>query len=467
MNKFLRSTIAAAASVVIFAGCTIPGTNTKVGGKKANTDSYSYSPTETENPEQVYEWLIKPSIQADNIISFDASKIDPDKAESKMYYNYSVIRQSGRYGLIDYSGNIIISPDYDDYYLCSCGEIVLFNVIDERKGEYEYVTLDKDDHPTDIPSHTENSYSVYYWDISTQKVFEGESDSDEVSEYTGKRTVAVTEANVELDDYGSLKVSVPDDALCGLAKEGALLVDCQYDAYYAPSGKSIGNTYVAFRNAAGKWGYFDNEGQQIIDFICDGDPNAYNGMTNDDQLLIHPYLFCDEYLPVYTDGFYSYYDLDGEQVVRQGEFSQARPVNNGRAWIKQGEYWGIIQLGEIVEEEKEKPKDDSSSQVTSTTSQYYYWTESTEEDESADETELSVETDENGNAVTTADTGEWTDTAATLPDDAGQTDTQPVDTEPVYTEPVVTEPAFTEQPVYTDPVYTEPAVPELPGDFFE
>ena len=453
MNKLLRSTAAAVMSAVLMAGCTIPGTNARVGGKNEKTDSYSYSPTVTADSEEVYSWLIRPSVQADNIISFDASRIDPDNATSKMYINYSVIRDSGKYGLIDYAGNVVIKPEYDDYYVCSCGEIVLLNVIDERKHEYEYRTIDDKRQVTDIPAHTEADDPVYYWDTQSQKLFTGQKGDESVTEYTGKKTVAVTEANVELDDYGNYIVKVPEGALCGLAKEGSLIVDCQYDAYYAPAYKGVGSTLVAFLNASGKWGYLDHDGNTVIDFICDGDPNAYNGLLNDDQMLIHPYLFCDDYIPVYKDGYYSYYDFTGEQVVRSGEFAQARPINNGRAWVKQNDFWGVIQMGEIIEEER--PVDEDSSIVTTTSTQ---WTQTTSEttESQPEYTDWTAVTDEYGNPVTTSADSTWTDPAYT----------DPAYTDPAYTEPVYTDPVNT-QPVVTDPVVTDTGSPGIPSDFFE
>ena len=454
MNRFLRSTAAFVTAAVMLSGCTAPGMNNNGGKRHEMSDSYSYTPEEEQRSEQAYTWLIKPSIQADNIISFDASRIDPDHIENRAFINYSVIRQSGKYGLIDYAGNIIVKPEWDDYYVCSCGEIVLLNVIDDRKKEYEYCTVDEDKLLSDTPKHTEDTSHVFYVDIQSGKIFEGVRGGTEVTEYKGKKAVAVTQANITLEDNGTaFTVSVPDDALCGMAKEGELIVDAQYDAYYAPAYKGAGSTAIAFRNASGKWGYFDDEGNMIIDFIADGDPNAYNGMVTDDQLLIHPYLFCDDYIPVYKDGYYSFYDYSGEQVVRAGEFAQARPINNGRAWVKQNEFWGVIQMGEIVEEERRK--DDSSSQASSTSTYMTYWTDdSSQTDDSAAYT---VATDVNGNPITTTTADPngtfWSD----LNTDTGLSTDTGAYTEPSYTEPVYTEPA------YTEPVYTEPAAP-VPAD---
>ena len=165
MNRFLRSTAAFVTAAVMLSGCTAPGMNNNGGKRHEMSDSYSYTPEEEQRSEQAYTWLIKPSIQADNIISFDASRIDPDHIENRAFINYSVIRQSGKYGLIDYAGNIIVKPEWDDYYVCSCGEIVLLNVIDDRKKEYEYCTVDEDKLLSDTPKHTEDTSHVFYVDI--------------------------------------------------------------------------------------------------------------------------------------------------------------------------------------------------------------------------------------------------------------------------------------------------------------
>ena len=86
MNKIFRSIAAAAAAAVVFAGCTIPGTNQKIGGND-NANSYSFSPTENTESEEVFSWMIQPSVQADNIISFDASRIDPDSQNNRSFIN--------------------------------------------------------------------------------------------------------------------------------------------------------------------------------------------------------------------------------------------------------------------------------------------------------------------------------------------------------------------------------------------
>ncbi len=439
MSKFLRRVLAAAAAGVMLTGCTMPGTEDQ-NDDNSMTDSYSYSPVDMEEETVSYSWIMQPSINVDNIIVFDGSLIDSDNEKNTAYKNYAVIYNNGKYGLIDYKGNIVVDPKYDDYYTCWCGEIVLFNVIDEKNEEYEYCTIDSSKQITDTISWHDDNSPRYYWDSENAKVYYKNRNEDHAYEYTGKKAVAVTEARVEYDDYGNLDIKVEDGALCGLAKKGELIVQPEYVDFYAPSYKGAGATCIAFKNSEGKWGYLDSDGQVIIDFKCDGDMSTYNGRMMDDETKSHPYLFNGDYVPVSVNGFWGYYDRDGQCIVNPGEFGQARPVHNGRAWVRQNDMWGIIQLGEIIEEEP-KPLDDSSSKASSTTtSTTYEWTTTWETEESTEET-----------------SSEWTDTTAEWTD----TTTEPVYTEPaetsdtLYTDPAVTDPIYTDISTDTEPVYTE------------
>ncbi|MBR1561938.1 MAG: hypothetical protein IJ645_01895, partial [Ruminococcus sp.] len=141
MNRILCSVTAAAVAATLLAGCDNPFSKKKA---EDNTMSgYSYTADNTTK-EQAYSWLIKPSIDADNIITFDASQVDPDNELSTMAENYSVIRRNGKYGLIDYGANIIVQPEYDDFYTCWCGEIVLYSIKKDDYGNeyYDYCTID-------------------------------------------------------------------------------------------------------------------------------------------------------------------------------------------------------------------------------------------------------------------------------------------------------------------------------------
>lgn len=452
MKKIFSIAAALMAAAMTLTGCTLPGQNKgRVNNHIDMVDSYSYTPPEDDQETEVeaYKWLLQPSIKADNIIVFDGSSIDPNEELSRMYVKYAVIREDGKYGLIDYSANLVIKPEYDDYYLCWCGEIVLVKIIDDRKGEYEYCTIDpKTRNITETPAHTENKKAEkYYWDEGSNKIFVMKNGDKAPSEYTGKKAVPVTQAKISLDDFGAYVLEVPEGAKCGLAKQGQLLTDLVYTDFYAAQFRSAGEVYVALKNEEGKWGYFDAEGNERLECQFDGDSSAYNGKLCDDESKTHPYLFNGEYIPVLKDGYYGYYDYEGNCVVKFGELEQVRPVNNGRAWVRKDDSWGIIQLGELIDEPE--PKDESS-QVTTTT---VYWTDTT----TAANT-IIIGYDELGQPIYS-----WVDpNAYTEPEWTEETEPVTYDPtlDPGYVDPGA-DPAYSDVPLYVEPEpqVTEPAAP--------
>lgn len=367
MKKIICSAISCFLTASLLAGCTLPGM--QQSEETSMSDSYSTEAGNTESA-QNYSWLLEPSISADNIISFDGSQVDPDDEKNTAYANYSVIRLDGKCGLIDYKGNIVVQPACDDYYTCWCGEITLFNIIDEKNGEYEYCTIDSSNQVVNYVSDHEDDSSEYFWDESSKSIYEKKKSETTGSVYTGKKTVVVGEADIAENDDGEFTIEPKEDSLYGLAKKGELILDIVYTDYYAPAYKGAGLTCIALEDENGKWGYVGSDGKTIIDFKCDADVNSYCGKIIDDDSISHPYLFTGDYVPVLVNSSYGYYDIDGNCVVKSGEFEQARPVHNGRAWVRKDGLWGVIQLGEIVEDETEEEESSSKSETTTTTSSY-------------------------------------------------------------------------------------------------
>ena len=141
--------------------------------------------------------------------------------------------------------------------------------------------------------------------------------------------------------------------------------------------------------------------------------------------------------------------------MKFGELEQVRPVNNGRAWVRKDDLWGVIQLGELIDEPE--PKNDSSSQATTTT----YWTAATTA------STIIIGYDELGQPIYSwVDPNEYTEPVWTPESTEPVTYDPTLDpgyTDPVVTEPVVTEPVYTE-PLYTEPVNTDTVLPGVPED---
>ncbi|WP_124098177.1 WG repeat-containing protein [Ruminococcus sp. Marseille-P6503] len=449
MRKKIGAALSFAAACALLAGCSIPGLSDQSEDDEFIPDGSYYDNKESEeNKVENYSWVLEPSVQADNIIVFDSSQIDPENESNTAYINASVIYKDGMYGFVDYKGNVIVKPSYSGYYTCACGEMVLYNVLDEKTGEMEYCTLDSQGQALGYVKDHEDYSPDYFWDSDEEEVYVLDGNKDYAERYTGKKTVVVAKAEISDAGNGWFEVNNADYSAYALAKEDELILDFDYTDYYAPAFKGAGLTAIALEKD-GKWGYVSSSGEEIISFKCDGILSSYCGELIDSEEKIHPYLFTEEFLPVSVGSTYGYYNIDGECVVAPGEFEQARPVHNGRAWVRKNGMWGVIQLGEIVEEE-ESSEESSEAAVMSAS---YTWTTpattavttSVTTSAPAETTPSSTETEASGNesAADSSDTSVDSD----MGNDSSQVTEPPVtETEPPDTSPDVTDTADTEAP---------------------
>lgn len=428
MNKIFCSALTAVVAGAMLTGCAMPWE--KGADDDVAPGGYSYTADSNSEQKQAYRWLIEPTINADNIISFDGSQVDPNNEKNTAYANYSVIRQNGKYGIIDYSGNMVVPAEYDDYYTCWCGEVTLFNIINEKNDEYEYCSIDSSNQVVYYAAEHHDSSPKYYWNSNEEKIYVKDADEEQGEEYTGKKAVVVCEADVKKSDNGFYDISPVSEPLYGLAKKDKLILDMQYTDFYAPAYKGAGLTCIAFENDEGKWGYVGSDGKTIIDFKCDGDMSAYCGKVIDDEMAVHPYLFTDDYLLVSIDSSYGYYDIDGNCIVKPGEFDQARPAHNGKAWVMKSGKWGVIAFGDAPVEE-----DSSEEETTTTTTTTSYITTTT--------TSTTTKT----TSVST-ETKKATETTPSL--------TQPSETTEVSTNTETVTETVTEPVTETDPPAPEP-----------
>lgn len=428
MNKIFCSALTAVVAGAMLTGCAMPWE--KGADDDVAPGGYSYTADSNSEQKQAYRWLIEPTINADNIISFDGSQVDPNNEKNTAYANYSVIRQNGKYGIIDYSGNMVVPAEYDDYYTCWCGEVTLFNIINEKNDEYEYCSIDSSNQVVYYAAEHHDSSPKYYWNSNEEKIYVKDADEEQGEEYTGKKAVVVCEADVKKSDNGFYDISPVSEPLYGLAKKDKLILDMQYTDFYAPAYKGAGLTCIAFENDEGKWGYVGSDGKTIIDFKCDGDMSAYCGKVIDDEMAVHPYLFTDDYLPVSIDSSYGYYDIDGNCIVKPGEFDQARPAHNGKAWVMKSGKWGVIAFGDAPVEE-----DSSEEETTTTTTTTSYITTTT--------TSTTTKT-----TLVSTETKKATETTPSL--------TQPSETTEVSTNTETATETVTESVTETDPPAPEP-----------
>ena len=458
MKKITLRPLAVLAAALLLVSCTLPGE------QKQDDDflpgSYDTQPAQADTEIINYVWVLEPSISAENIIVFDGSQVDPDAPDySDMYTRVAVIARSGVYGLIDYEGNILVEPNYKYYFVAPNGQVVLYNNLDEKGEEREYCTLDEDGKVIDTYSGSETSRIKYYYDDENKSIYcAKESEDWYVRKYEDKKTVVAVKADV-LDNGMSIEVVDPEPGTerYGLVNQDGVVLDFEYDAFYGPTYIGAGKTGIALKKND-KWGYVDSKGGQLLDFNCDEVFSSYNGELSDDPNVSHPYLYSEDFLAVSINYSFGYYNMDGKCVVKTNEFSQARPVHHGKAWVNTGTLWGVIRFGEEEEEETTTTTTTKSATAwsgwnSSPDSSSYAETYYTDDQPPISYTQPPVyndsgtDTGENPYTDLPVDTDPYTDTDVPETPDPGQ------DTEEPYTDTDPVEPV--------DPV--EPAVPDDGG----
>lgn len=378
MKKLLPLITAAAMTL---AGCTLPGERQKYADEDFNPDM-DYSDAEIINQNEIvnYTWFLEPTVACENIIVFDGSQIDTSLAEiNQMYRSLAVICQNGLYGFIDYNGSVIIRPKYKYYMIDPGGQIVLYNITNEKKGTREYCTMDKDGHVVNSFSPHKGARVRYYYDEENKKVYASRESRDwAVEEYKDKKAVVAQKASV-YETYGRVELVEPEKGTggFGLISDGEIVLDFEYDDAYTPAGRS-----GSFALKKGDlWGYYNSKGEKLIDVKCDGFFSSYNGELCDDFESAHPYLYSEDLLAVSIGSSFGYYNAEGGCLVKSTEFAQARPVHHLKAWVCKDGYWGIISFGEDDEEPV------TTTTTTTTTVQTYapvYTTTEEEDDEDED-----------------------------------------------------------------------------------
>ena len=440
-----------AAAMMALTGCILPGEHQRTADEDFIPEmDYADEQVLMNNEVVNYTWFIQPRISAENIIVFDGSQINSDLDEiNQMYRELAVICQNGLYGFIDYNGSIVIKPEYKYYFLDPGGQIVLYNIKDKKNNVREYCTMDDEGHiATSYDSHG-SSRVKYYYDTENRKCYvTRESEDWSVKEYTDKKAVVAQKASV-YESYGRMELVEPEEGQggYGIVSDGEIVLDFEYDDYYAPPYKGGGTTAFALKKDD-KWGYFTPKGEKLIDFRCDGIFSAYNGEMSDEIDSGHPFLYSEDFLAVSINSSFGYYNMDGKCLVRSSEFAQARPVHHKKAWVCVDGMWGIISFGE----DDEEPITTTTTTTTTTTSAWSQWTSTSSKDDDEDEDDE----DDFGEDEQDPEYPRYTESFADSPrfddddfDEPADSGFYIDDTEPEYTE---TQPPYNEpDETFTDP----------------
>lgn len=274
-------------------------------------------PPEEKKP---YEWVVEPSKNFNDI--------QPFYSFSSMY-TLGVLLADGKY-LVDYDGNTLAELEGEGYvYDTVCNVLTNFQkMVDPRT--FELVNYNS--------AHGLET-SAYVYDVDTGLIYS--SMYGEYAKEYNEVNYAIVAAGKKVSSTGT-SIQFELTGKYGVVQKSKLVIPCEYDGYIF-----FNTDHIVALKKDGKWGYFDEEGNQILD--CIYSPSAqkrYMYALNDEQYV--PYASTEGYIALCKDGKWGFADIKGNYVT-DFEFEEARPVNHGKAWVKTENGWGIIKLEDCPE----------------------------------------------------------------------------------------------------------------------
>lgn len=292
-----------------------------------------------------YDWVIKPTIEADDIITANEGFEDYNK-NSEYVERYggfdttrvAVIYNDEKYSFIKYNGKIISANGATGY--CFMSPVHKFMLYTDNKD----YTLSKDYTISDEPFGVEGVSMLYYWDEESSKCYCTFGHGSGASNTPTNITCPVAKCTIKEENDMTYCYPV-ENSKYAIYSKGKLITDFKYDYAYMAFDEitSIEKQYVIPYCMSDKWGYYNSDGKEILPCEYNASFKFMNTDFYQDDVNV-PYLDSEGLLCVQNESGAGYVDLDGNVVIPLDEFEETRPVFNGFAWAKKDGKWGVIKL---------------------------------------------------------------------------------------------------------------------------
>lgn len=300
----------------------------------------------TAQPQEAAQWVVEPAIEADNI---DVLRLGRGNGNLEDYNAFAlhkddglcVITQGGKYGLIDYSGNLVVPAEYDTIQLGMNGIYILSQGGGEYNGGASW-TLDGNNSLVSLSgvSMVDTVGSApnrdLYWVPERGSLYiSGGADTWLEASYTGTVPCA-----------GWVVTAIEYD--CATAWDGYVLTDgtrpVSDTRYEAAGAYSCG---LIPMKLDGLWGYLDAQGSIVLPFEYEGGwaESTQDVLANNGTEAL-PYAASYGGVVVNKGDQYALYDTAGNCVIDFGSYEALRPLHGDKLWAKQGGKWGVLQLSQ-------------------------------------------------------------------------------------------------------------------------
>lgn len=170
--------------------------------------------------------------------------------------------------------------------------------------------------------------------------FDGPGDNTPFSELPPlHKPYSIQQARILHDDeYNYNYYELLDPHYSFVAPDGTILTDFIYDEVGEFSDG------IAACERDGKWGYIDDTGAEITDFVFDAPWHFISGWYDMNEYSAYPST-CDT-MVVEKDGQMGVLYRDGSLLIDYGQFEDLAPAWNNQLWAKQNGLWGLIDLAD-------------------------------------------------------------------------------------------------------------------------
>ena len=104
-----------------------------------NTSTKQTDTNKQDSKNSKYTWIVKPTIEADEIWVADDQMGKYNLGEYKYQKSdLAIIERNGKYGIVDYNGDVLVECKGDAYRLCECGVAYITD------KDYNSITVDND-----------------------------------------------------------------------------------------------------------------------------------------------------------------------------------------------------------------------------------------------------------------------------------------------------------------------------------
>lgn len=300
------------------------------------------------SPQSVGNCLLDPSIEADSISYFDTS----------YNYDFCVIGKGGKYGLINYDGNIILPIKYASIYVAETSpneDIIKLLAWDDNCVQY-WVETNGTLTETFLPGWGMEDTAKVYWNSVKNEPFiciyrAGFNDIskfsiDTLRQYPLWHNIAgtivkgwpavipvksATGYSSSYEEMGQEPEGVSDKYGLFDTKTEKMLTDFIFDDYSTVG--FIEGVLPVMQN--GKWGYVDEAGKMITDF-------DYIASEIDANGNIHMYSALNGYMILRSDDGWGLMNTKGEIVVKTQYDGISQVDKSGRFWLCEDGKWGVF-----------------------------------------------------------------------------------------------------------------------------